>query len=113
MKRKKFTYLCLLLSVLGLVLLQFSTTVLRPDVVPVEDVESEDIGQTVRVEGTVQDFYSTGSATFFTLEDSTGELQVVSFNPVESGNGQKVSVMGNVELRNGELQLVATRIEQN
>jgi RecJ-like exonuclease len=112
-KRKKFTYLCLLLSVIGLVLLQFSTTVLRPEVIPVEDVESEDIGQTVRVEGTVQDFYSTDSATFFTLEDSTGELQIVSFNPVEAGNGREVSVLGNVELRNGELQLVSTRIEQN
>ena len=113
MKRKKFTYLCLLLSVIGLVLLQFSTTVLRPEVVPVEDVESEDIGQTVRVEGAVQDFYSTDSATFFTLEDSTGEIQVVSFNPVETVNGREVSVLGNVEMRNGEIQLVSTKIEHN
>ena len=111
MKREKFTYLCLLLSVIGLVLLQFSTTVLRPEIIPVEDVESEDIGQTVRVEGTVQDFYSTDSAIFFTLEDSTGEIEVVSFNSVELGNGKNVSVLGNVELRSGSLQLVSTKIE--
>lgn len=112
MKRKKFTYLCLLLSVIGLVLLQFSTTVLRPETVPIEEVEEDSIGQTVKVEGTVTDFYSTDSATFFTLTDSTGEIEVVSFNSVEPGNGRNVSVLGNVELRSGSLQLVSTKIEQ-
>lgn len=113
MNREYFTYLCLFLSILGLGVLQFSTAYLKPEVTSIESVGSSEVGQTVKVSGNVSGFYSSDSASFFTLTDSTGEIQVTSFNNREVGSGAAVTVLGRVELHQGDLQLVSTEIEQN
>ena len=113
MNREKFTYLCLTLSIIGLAILQLSTTVLKPETVPVQSVDESDVGTVVKIEGNVTGFYSTDSASFFTLEDRTGKIPVVNFQKLKLRNGQNVSVLGNVELRRGNLQLVSSKIEQN
>jgi len=112
-KREKFTYLCLALSVIGLAILQVSTTYLKPEVSEIQSVDSSKVGETLKLEGNVTGFYSTRSASFFTLKDSTGEVQIVSFNSPELRNGQNVTVLGQVELMKGNLQVVSSEIEQS
>lgn len=113
MKRGKFTYLCLGLSIIGLAIMQFSVSYLKPEPVPVAEVDSSKAGETVKINGTVKNFYSTPQASFFTVKDSSGEIQVVDFDASNLDNGRRVSVLGRVELREGDLQLVSTEIEQN
>ncbi|QGA79936.1 OB-fold nucleic acid binding domain-containing protein [Candidatus Nanohalobium constans] len=113
MNRERFTYLCLFLSVLGLGILQFSTAHLKPDVTDINSVDSSKVGQIVKVKGNVSGFYSTGSASFFTLTDSTDKIQVTSFNQPEVSSGDTITVLGKAELHQGSLQIVSTEIEQN
>ena len=108
MKRQKFARLCLLLSIIGLGILYLSTSYLKPETINIEQVDSSKAGETVKIQGQVQGFYSTKSASFFTLKDSTGKIQVIDFNAGKyNGN---VTVLGTAELRNGQIQIVASEI---
>jgi RecJ-like exonuclease len=113
LKRRKFARLCLILSAIGLVMLHVSTSYLKPETIKIEEVDEGKVGKVVKIQGNITDFYSTGSASFFTVKDSKGEIQVVSFNSRDIGSSQQVEVLGKVELREGEVQLVSTKIEQN
>ena len=111
MKRKQFARICLLLSVIGLGILYISTDYLKPEKIEIGEVDSSKAGKVVKIQGQVQGFYSTQSASFFTLKDPTGEIQIVDF---EAGKyGGNVTVLGTAELREGDLQIVASEITQN
>lgn len=110
MKRKKFTQLCLLLSIIGLGILYISTDYLKPETIEIGEVDSSKAGKVVKIQGQVQGFYSTQSASFFTLKDPTGEIQIVDFQAGKHGGN--VTVLGTAELRQGDLQLVASEVKK-
>ena len=99
-----------MLSAIGLVILQTSTSYLKPETIDIGKVDSSKAGEVVKIQGQVQDFYSTQQASFFTLKDQTGEIQVVDFNAGKHGG--KTTVLGTAELRQGKIQIVSTKIEQ-
>ena len=113
MKRSQFTKLCFLLSITGLGILYGSTEYLQPEITNIESVDSSKTGEVVKIQGNVSNFYSTPQASFFSLKDRTDEIQVVDFNANKYRSGGNLTVLGRVELRQGELQLVSTEIEQN
>lgn len=110
MKRKQFARLCLLLSIIGLGILYISTDHLKPETIDIGEVDSSKAGEVVKIQGQVQGFYSTQKASFFTLKDSTGEIQVVDFNAGQHGGN--ITVLGTAELREGSLQVVASKIKE-
>lgn len=109
MKRKQFAHLCLILSILGLGILYISTHHLKPETINIGEVDSSKAGQVVKIQGQVKNFYSTKKASFFTLKDQTGKIQVVDFNAGKYGG--EATVLGTAELRKGQLQIVASEIE--
>jgi hypothetical protein len=112
MSREKFARLCLLASVIGLGIMYASTQLVRPPEVTPADISRQDIGESYRVAGEVSGFYSTGSASFFTLAGEEGGIQVVDFQNRKFSAGQELVVTGEIDLYQGTLELVSTRIER-
>ena len=113
MKKEEFTYLCLFLSIIGLAILQVSTVYLRPQITDISTLDGSDTGDTVKIRGDVSRLYSADSATFFTVSDSTGEIQATSFESPEIRNGMNVTVLGNPEMYRGDLQIVVGSLDPN
>lgn len=112
MNRKNFARSCLLVSVLGLAVMYASTQLMRPETVSPGDISRENVGENFRVEGNVSDFYRTDSASFFTLNGENSSIQVVDFERRSFPEGSTLTVTGRIDLYQGELELVSTRIEQ-
>ena len=113
MKRNQFRKLCLLLSIIGLGILYGSTTHLKPKITSIENIDSSKTGEVVQIQGNATSSYSTSKITFITLQDSTDQIQVIDFNTGRYSQGSNLTVLGKVELRQGDLQVVSTKIEQN
>ena len=111
MNRERFARFCLEVSVLGLLVMYGSTLYFSPEKVSPGDISREDMGETVSVVGNVSGFYSAGSASFFTLESSSGSVSVVDFEGRSLPDGRTVEVTGRVDLHEGDVQLVASSIE--
>ena len=112
MKRKNFARLCILLSLTGLVIMYLGSSYLAPERTSIEDINQERIGENVRILGNVTSSYSTESATFLTVEDSTGSISVVDFESGDYREGEKLEVIGGVEMHRGDIQVSASRINR-
>jgi RecJ-like exonuclease len=112
MKRENFTRLCLMASVIGLGIMYASTQLMQPAKISPAEVSKEDVGETYRVEGKVSGFYSTDTASFFTLEGEKDSLKVVDFQNRKFPTGQELAVTGKIDLYQGSLELISTRIER-
>lgn len=112
MKREDFARLCLLVSIAGLGMMYAAGEFLEPERVGIGEVSESDVGETLVVEGTISGFYSTDSASFFTLEDDSGSVSVTDFDSRRFDNGERINVSGQVDLYQGDLQIVASEIER-
>lgn len=92
------------LASIGLLLLGLSAGQM-PENTDIGSIEASDIGEKVTVEGNITSAYSTDSASFIELKDSTGKISAVSF----SGKGFSASsalLVGRIDMYEGELQIV-------
>lgn len=112
MKRKRFARSCILVSVAGLALMYFSTQYFEPEKVSPADISRDDVGENFRVEGNVSGFYRTDSASFFKLNRRNSSIQVVDFERKSFPEGATLTVEGRIDLYQGELELVSTRVER-
>lgn len=112
MKREDFARLCLLVSLVGLGIMYAAGEFLEPEKADIGEISENDVGETLVVEGTVADFYSTDTASFFTLEDGSGSISVTDFDSRKFDNGERINVSGQVDLYQGDLQIVASEIER-
>lgn len=113
MKREDFARICLLVSLIGLSIMYASGEFLEPEKTDIGDISESDVGDTLVVEGTVSGFYSTDSASFFTLEDDSGSISVTDFDSRKFDNGEKINISGQVDLYQGDLQIVASEIRED
>ena len=112
MKRENFSRLCIAVSVIGLGIMYVSTEVIQPEKVSPREISQEDLGESIRAEGKVTEFYTTQSASFFTLQGNKSSISVSDFQKNDLSEGQKIVVTGQVDMYRGDLQLVSTQIEQ-
>ncbi|NMJ77337.1 hypothetical protein GLU64_02920 [Nanohaloarchaea archaeon] len=73
----------------------------------IEDVQPQDIGEKVKIRGTIVSFNKYGSTTIMTLSDNTGSLKAVSFDSNKRfSTGQRVGAQGKVTMYKGKLEVV-------
>lgn len=94
----------LFLASLGLLILGLSAGQ-TPEKKSIENIEASDIGEKVTVQGNISSAYSTETASFIELEDSTGKISAVSFSGKGFSSGSAL-VVGRVDMYEGELQIV-------
>jgi RecJ-like exonuclease len=100
------TALYLLLASFGLLGLAFAGTQ-KPEKTDIGEIEPEDIGEKILIEGKVEKSYSTGDSGFLTVSDGTGNISVVSFDArTHFSEDERIRFSGRVTLYQGELELV-------
>lgn len=102
----------LVLAALGLLALAF-TSAHPVEKTSVENISASDLGEKVKIAGTVKNSSSFSGTSFLNVSDGTGEISVVSFS-LGSGfsRGEKVSIIGRVTMYEGELEIVADEISR-
>ena len=89
--------------------------------VKIGDIDKSFIGKSVNVTGEITETYRDKGNMFFDIKDETGKIKVVlwedtlellEINNVNVGgikNGEKINIMGSVQLYKGELEIIPIR----
>ncbi|MFB6189981.1 MAG: exodeoxyribonuclease VII large subunit [Candidatus Nanohaloarchaea archaeon] len=98
-------------AVIGLTLMYFSSLYMSLDHVEVGEIEKSWSGKNVKIGGEVTSFSTSSGHSFFQVNDSTGEIQVVKFDSkLALERGDEVNVTGQVSLYRGQLEIIAKEV---
>lgn len=102
-----------ILALIGLTLMYSSIYYLGPEQTQIIEIDESMAGEPVEVEGVITNSYSTDEHLFFDLEDEYGaEIDIVMFNTDKSvENGEIATVIGDVSMYEGELNIIAEEIK--
>lgn len=100
-------------AVIGLTLMYFSSLYMSLDHVEIGEIEKSWSGKNVKIGGEVTSFSTSSGNSFFSLNDSTGEIQVVDFDSELSlEEDEKVNVTGRVAIYKGQLEVIAGSVQK-
>lgn len=85
MKEKNLRNLALICSVAGLILLFFISTQITSPEIEIEKITLDDVGNNVKVCGTITSKRVSNNHIFMTLEDPTASIRFVIFNSTALG----------------------------
>lgn len=121
MKDEKLYKISLLASVIGVMILFVFSYMASPEPMEISEVGSDDVGSRVEVEGDVQEKYVTeGGHLFFHVNEEGEEINVALFKdnlqkmnlkPKTIEEGDKVTVAGDVEIYESELQILPVEVK--
>lgn len=112
MKEKEVYRLSVFFAVLGLSLVFASDHFFEPEQFEISEIDESMVGEVVQIKGEVVSYFQSGSNSFIDLKDSSGEIDLVEFdNDFDISEGDKVTAEGRVDLYEGDLQVIAERIE--
>ena len=121
MKDEKLYKISLAASVIGIILLFAFSFMTSPETSQVSEIDPGDVGSRVEVSGVVEDKYVTQDGhLFFHVKENNEEIDVAVFNdnlqsmglePQRVEEGQEITVAGDVEMYEGELQILPVEIE--
>ncbi|MEE9322948.1 MAG: exodeoxyribonuclease VII large subunit [Candidatus Aenigmarchaeota archaeon] len=113
------------ISVIGvsisLVLLYLITSQVFSSSVKIGEIDKSFVGKTVNITGEVTGIFQSKGHVFFDLKDDTGKVKVVlwedtlelleinNVNTSEIRNGKNISIIGDVQLYKGELEVIPIR----
>lgn len=111
---KKLTYISLLVSVAGLIMLVLITTSIEPKEIAISQISGELSGQDVDVRGIVISVFSENGNIHLMLGDSA-KIRVVMFSSdaekqpwvYDIQKGDRISVIGKVQIYRNELEILA------
>jgi len=99
---------CIVLSFIGLATIHISQSYMTPQKANVNQIDETWLGKTVKINGTIETDFNTESASFYTLKDSTGSINLVDFdNRTLPDEG---SVTGHIDIYQGNIQIVLDQI---
>ena len=106
----KLLYTALVISILGLILLAYAADLLEPGVVEISKIDNNYLYKNTHIRGDVVDLKEfNGGSILLTVDDKTGTIGVfLSYKAAKSINvekGQKVDVIGTVEIYKDELEI--------
>jgi exonuclease VII large subunit len=107
MDDKKFLFISLMLSLIGLFALVLIATFSAPPVMQIEDLENS-IGKVVAIKADVAGISYKPDVVFLNLGDSSGEIKAVFFGDpgFDLIRGDEVAVKGKVQVYRGDLEIV-------
>lgn len=98
-------------AVIGLTLMYLSSLYMSIDHVQIGKIEKGWSGKNVKIGGEVTSFSASSGHSFFQVNDSSGEIQVVKFDSELSlEEGEEVNVTGRVALYRGQLEVIAKEV---
>ena len=110
--------LCILIVVIGVIILYFLTQFIEPTEMSISDITRNHVGQKVAVSGTISSLSEKDGHFFFTLIEGHHNIKAVVFsnkantiNTVLLGNGEFITVHGEVELYNNELEIIVENVK--
>jgi len=107
----KLFYAALVTSIAGLILLTYAANLLEPGIIEISKIDNNYLYKNVHVRGDVVDLKKFNSGSILLMvDDRTGTIGVfLSYQVGQNINfqeGQKVDVIGTVEIYNDELEIV-------
>ena len=79
----------------------------------IHNIQPQDIGEKVKIRGTVVSFNKYGSTTIMTISDNTGSLKAVSFDSNKKfSTGQRIEARGKVTMYKGKLEVVIDSVSR-
>lgn len=112
MKQKTVYKISVFLAVIGLTLMYASSLYIETEKSDIGDIEKSWTGRTVKIEGNITSYSRSGGNAFMDVKDTSGSIFVVDFeSDTDLEEGDRVEVTGNVELYEGELEVIAESIE--
>ena len=121
MKEKNLTVFCVAGMVFCLIALYFVLVYVNYIHVNIGQLDRTFVGTAVNISGNVNDIKTSGGHMFFDLEDGTGSVKIVlwedtiellemnNVNIREMKNGDEVNIIGDVQIYNGELEVIPMR----
>lgn len=104
--------LSIILGIIGLITLLGSGKYLKPDKVPVSEITKEMNGEKIRTKGAVSNPERVKGHLFFDLKWRGDTVTVAEFNSDRKlNNGEKVDIEGSISMYQGNLQIVANKIQ--
>ncbi|GEM_PF-1974812 len=122
MKDESLYKVSLVASMVGLVLLFLFSYISDPETKEISDMGRDDIGSNVEVSGTVVDVNRHDGHLFIDLEDRESTIDVVLFrdniqnmelDPETIEKGDDITVTGEVDMYERELQVVPHKLKVN
>lgn len=121
MNDKKLYKISLLASTIGLIILLVFSYLSSPETMEISQVDSNDVGSRIEVQGTVTSKYVTEDGhLFFHVKENGAKINVALFKdnliemdlqPKEIEEGDSVTVAGDVDMYEGELQILPVEVK--
>jgi RecJ-like exonuclease len=113
MDDKRLIQFSLVIALLGLAALFVLAQEIDIGIVTVDTITDEFIGQRVAIQGNIVSVRSLDSMVLFDVQglNSVGSILVVVFDPLELSVGDAVLVSGTIKDYNGQLEVVAEKVE--
>ncbi len=121
MKETNLTFFCIIGLLVCLSMLYVVLNHVNYIHVNIGDLDRTFVGSAVNVSGVVTDVKTSNGHVFFDLEDRTGSVKIVlwedtvkllgmkNVNIREMKNGDEVNIIGDVQIYNGELEVIPIR----
>ncbi len=107
MSLTKFAFLT---AIFGTALLLFLSQSLEPKLVRISDIDENMLERDVKVQGSITSVKSYENLAVFTLQDGSGKIPVVVYNPKENLSGN-AEVIGKVKEYYSKLEIEASKIK--
>jgi len=101
---------CIVLSVVGLATIHISQSYMTPEKASIDEIDETWLGKTVKINGTIENDFNTEGASFYSLKDSTGSINLVDFN--NRTIPEKGSVTGHIDIYQGDIQIVLDEVKK-
>ncbi len=106
-------YISLTVSIIGLLILTYASTVLEPPLSKTGDIDTNSLGKNIHIRGEIARIHKfKGGSIILTVQDSSGEIDVyLTYNIAMSRadiltEGNRIDVIGEVEIYKGRVEIV-------
>lgn len=118
MRDETLLKLSLITSLIGIVLLFAFAQTIEAERIEIADIDKTSIEKNVELFVSVESFYSSNENYFLKVSDKTGNITVVLFKHTANKNdisrlkkGQQIKLSGKISEYNGNMEIIADKIE--
>lgn len=116
MNNRKIVYICLFLSVIGLIFLHFLTISSYSTPISIENAKGH-MGEAVKIQGLIIEKRTSNGHAFFTISDETDDILGVLFKNSGIDNsifikGDKIEAIGKITEYKGKMEIIINSIKK-